>query len=504
MATLTIRNLTATPLELKLVERYALPKPDQPTGFANITQTVTSLVRRDTPSSASIAESASAFATQDVSIRIEPLCTCGTDIQAANIDAKETVRLTFEVIVENDERERYRVDTPCPENASTELVPLTPSPRFRFTAIYLPNAPPFLAIYSSANLASWMREIRDPIPLSALSIPGTHNSPTYHRALPSVRCQAVSVREQLDNGVRFLDIRVMPDPYTDHRLYLVHGVFPVSMTGHKHFIDVVNEVVSFLETNPTETVILSIKREGPGSHTDAQLSLRLRDHFVNKAPEKWWTAPSIPMLGEARGKMILMRRFGLDETLKSEWDGQGWAINAETWTYNTPSDTCPSGDVCVQDFCEVLETENIDKKIQYATEELKRSAKCVCRALPVNNTPQQTEEGQEEQGQGQEQQTKQPFYINFLSASNFWKTECWPEKIAAKLNPAVIEYLCRRHYQPEETGGEMMHDGTLTKGDGSTGIVVCDWVGDGGNWDLVRCIVGFNVVLEIKGRSLSS
>ncbi|KAI9885289.1 MAG: hypothetical protein M1823_002917 [Watsoniomyces obsoletus] len=502
MANLTIRNLTATPLELKLVERYALPKPEEPKGFANITQTVTSLVRRDTPTSAAIAESSQAFATQDVSIHLEPLCTCGTEIQAANTDVKETVRLTFEV----EGGERYRLDTPCPGNASTELVPLTATPRFRFTAIYLPNSPPFLTLFSSANLSSWMREIHDPIPLSALSIPGTHNSPTCYRALPSVRCQAVGVREQLDNGVRFLDIRVMPDPYTDHRLYLIHGVFPIAMTGHKHFIDVVQEVISFLETNPSESVIMSIKREGPGQHTDAQLSIRLRDHFITKDPERWWTSPRIPTLGESRGKMILMRRFGLDDSLKSEHEGQGWAINAETWKYNTPSDTCPGGDVCVQDFCEVLETENIDKKIQYVNEELQRSAGCVCKALPINlqsSSEGQPSEGEGQQGEGEqhheEHETKQPFYINFLSASNFWKTECWPEKIAAKLNPAVIEYLCRKHYLLEDMGGKS--DG-MSKGDGSTGVVVCDWVGDGGNWDLVRCIVGFNVVLEIKGRSI--
>lgn len=29
-------------------------------------------------------------------------------------------------------------------------------------------------------------------------------------------------------------------------------------------------------------------------------------------------------------------------------------------------------------------------------------------------------------------------------------------------------------------------------GDGSTGIVVCDWIGAEGDWSIVNCILGFN------------
>jgi hypothetical protein len=72
-------------------------------------------------------------------------------------------------------------------------------------------------------------------------------------------------------------------------------------------------------------------------------------------------------------------------------------------------------------------------------------------------------------------------YINFLSASNFWKPGYWPEKIAEKLNPVATAFLCEKHDVKDEK-----------KGDGCTGIVVCDWVGEDGDWDLVRAIVGMN------------
>ncbi|KAL8805649.1 MAG: hypothetical protein Q9200_005338 [Gallowayella weberi] len=222
---------------------------------------------------------------------------------------------------------------------------------------------------------------------------------------------------------------------------------------------------------------MSLKREGTGDATDAQLSRILRDHYAGD-PNRWFTAPRIPYLGEARGKIVLIRRFALEESLKQEWGGAGWGIDAENWADNTPNATCPSGDVCVQDFYEVLETVNIEKKIQYSQEHLERAAQCCC-ALPGHDqvaTP----------------PPKQPFFINFLTASNFWKVGCWPEKIAAKLNPAIVDFLCRKHN--EFDGGGPAQAG----GDGSTGIVVCDWVGHKGNWDLVRCIVGMNSKLEMR------
>ncbi|KAL8982967.1 MAG: hypothetical protein Q9177_005117 [Variospora cf. flavescens] len=196
---------------------------------------------------------------------------------------------------------------------------------------------------------------------------------------------------------------------------------------------------------------MSLKREGTGEATDAQLSRILRDHYAGD-PNHWFTAPRIPYLGEARGKIVLIRRFGLDENLKQEWGGAGWGINAENWADNTPNATCPSGDICVQDFYEVLETVNIEKKIQYSQAHLERAARCVC-TLP------------EQDGVTANQSPKQPFFINFLTASNFWKVGCWPEKIAAKLNPAIVDFLCRKH---NEIDGAALDQ---VSGDGSTGIV---------------------------------
>lgn len=478
--TLTIRNLTVNPIELKLVERFETLQAIDNGAFSNITaltKTFTGLMSNiSSPTSPQLALKSESFSHQDVSILVRTFETKATDILP---NLKQVLRLTFEV-----EGQRYRVDTPTPSQRSTVLTPLSPNPRFEFTAIFLPQSS-FLAIYSSAKLESWMSKFRDETPLSALSIPGTHNSPTCHKALPSVRCQAVSVEEQLNNGVRFLDIRVQPenpsDPSKD-RLILVHSAFPISLTGNKYLHDLLSTVFSFLETNPSETVIISLKREGIGKSTDQQLSKILHTHYAND-PTRWFTENRIPRLGEARKKIAIIRRFALDDSLKGEHGGTGWGIDAESWPDNCEDGMCSTGEIRVQDFYEVAESENIEKKITFSTSHLDRAAQAVC-----------------DVGVAAREAAKQPFFINFLSASNFWRTNCWPDRVAVKVNPRIVEHLCMRHNDASgiwnEDGGEQRKP----VGDGSTGIVVCDWVGNNGDWDLVRCIVGHNAKLELRER----
>lgn len=478
---LTIRNLTSRPIELKRFEHYG-DSPTKSGGIANIKGNFTHILRKSSaPSGPQIAEDPEDPSHQDVSVVIEPFKSVKTDVKPA-IAPSKTLRLTFETEGEQHCLEALR---PIPE--STVLTPLNQNPRFNYTAIHIAQHA-HLTLYSSANLPSWMRSLKDETPLSALSIPGTHNSPTCHRALPSVRCQATSPPEQLDNGVRFFDIRVQPESPQDlskDGLILVHSVFPIALTGNKYFRDLVNEVFAFLDRNPSETVVMSVKREGTGNATDQQLSRILRDHYAGDV-NRWFTAPHIPTLGEARGKIVLLRRFGLEEGLKQEWGGAGWCIEADPWPDNTPNGECPSGHVCVQDFYEVLESENIEKKIKYCEDHLERAAGCVC-PLPDPHQP-----------NPDTSLLKPPFYINFLTASNFWKVGCWPDRIAAKINPAMVDFLCRKHDEPEAVEGVDGDRDGKPSGDGSTGIVVCDWVGHKGNWDIVRCIVGMNAKLELR------
>lgn len=473
---LTIRNISAVPLELKLVEHFD-PAPKDHFSMQNVTMALANVTNslgwtNDTTRAQvpQISPDAKPFASRDVSIQLAPFTITTTDVHSFIKNSQERLRLTFQT----DLGGKHQMYCPVPTTESASLVALAANPVHRFTGIYLSHHAQ-VTLYSSSNPDTWMRELPDSTPLGALSIPGTHNSPTHHQAPPSVRCQAVSPRQQLENGVRFFDLRVeVPTPYDpkSDKLVLVHSVFPISLSGPKYFRDLYKQIREFLDANPSETLIVSFKREGTGDGTDEQLGHILKDHYTNL--QEWFTQPRVPTLGEARGKIVLLRRFNIDGQLKSQWDGKGWGIDAAVWADNTPSAMCPSGDVCVQDFYQVMEPATIDKKIQYAEAQMEKSGACSFEPGAVQAAAQQGK--------------RIPLYINFLSGSNFWNVGTWPERIAAKVNPACVEYLCLRHMVTEDGKG-------VKEGDWSTGIIVCDWVGLDGDWDLVRCVVGMNAKL---------
>ncbi|KAH7328925.1 phosphatidylinositol-specific phospholipase C [Stachybotrys elegans] len=462
MADLSIRNFTIHPIELVTVQRFESEKVQSGDLIKNVTGTISSFLNATDFSRHEVRAQGDARSKDNVSVRIDPFKTKKTDIRTAD-GSREVIRLTFK-----SEDHKYETDIPSPSKKSAVMRKLDGGPH-ELTVVYVQTGA-FLTIFSSARLHAWMKELNGDWPLSVLSIPGTHDSPTCHTALPSVRCQAVSIFDQLNNGVRFLDIRVSVEPNEDG-LALVHGAFPISLTGTKWFGDMCEDVYEFLEKNPSETVIMSLKREGTGKGNDNDLGKTLKRAYTDKKRERWYTDPRIPKLSAVRGKIVLLRRFLLDESLRGCWDGRGWALDAGSWPDNCEDGKC--GDLArVQDFYEITETENIQKKIDFSRGQLERAAEQNYNLGTDHHTP--------------------PFFVNFLSASHFFNANCWPERIAAKVNPAIIEYLCLRH------GEEGKGPRKLKVGCAGTGIVVTDWVGANDDWDLIRCIVGFNARLQRK------
>lgn len=480
MAPLTIRNLTITPLELRETERTeGAPALGRSRLRASITGAVSGLFNAtQNPAAGNVPANPTMPDRQNVKgIMVDPFSTRGTDIRAPD-PARESLRLTFET---PGTGHRYAVEVPGQSPRSLVMERIGDAP-CEFTVVYVPSGG-YLAIYSSANLSRWMAELHDDYPLSMLSIPGTHNSPACHVALPSVRCQAVGVRAQLDNGVRFLDVRVSASDCSDD-LVLVHSVFPISLTGPKYFTDLLVDCYAFLDAQPTEALLMSVKREGTGRGNDAQLARYLSARYCGGgAARRWYTEPRVPTLREARGRIVLVRRFGLDDAVRAQLqqDGAaGFGLDASAWPDNCANGEVGSGVIRVQDFYEVDKPANIGRKIDLARAQLERAAEqlfVLPSRLPIAGGP---------------LLTPLPLFVNFLSGSNFFNASCWPEKIAVKVNPAVIEYLCMTH---GESGKGPLK---LTIGDAGTGIVVTDWVGNNGDWDLIRCIVGWNAKLQLK------
>ncbi|QYS98807.1 PLCXc domain-containing protein [Trichoderma simmonsii] len=477
MADLTIRNLTITPLELISVQRFQGEKKRTGNVVSNVTGAISGFINATDFSAHHILPKGDSHDARDVSFHLDPFRTVRTDVRTADPAGREVLRLTFRA---GDRR--YETDVPSPSRKSAVMTRIDGDDddgddALDLTVVYVPTGA-FLAIFSSAKLHAWMKQLDDAWPLPMLSIPGTHNSPTCHTALPSVRCQSVGVPEQLQNGVRFLDIRVSVNTDND-TLALVHSVFPVSLTSIKYFPDMVDDIYRFLDANPSETILMSIKREGAGRGTDQHLSRYLKAGYVDKHPDRWWTEPRIPSLGQARGRIIIVRRFGLDEEIaRTCWDGRGWGIDGQHWPDNCEDGTCEGGHIRVQDFYDVTESQNIERKIDYSRGQLERSAEREFHVIGPDHDH-------------NPDAALLPIFVNFLSGSNFFNATCWPERIAAKVNPAIVEYLCIRH------GEDGKGPKQLKVGAASTGIVVTDWVGANGDWDLIRCIVGWNARLQL-------
>lgn len=504
MASLTIRNVTAKPLELVLAERFDSDAPAHGGGFSRITGLFTS--NATTPALFVIKDGQEPSERLDVAGVgvVGAFETKVTDIRAPE-PGKSVLRLTFRAA---GAPRKYVVDCPTPGARSVVMKTVKEgegedddaTPPLELTTVYTPSEH-HLSILSSANLSRWMHELADGWPLSALSVPGTHNSPTYHVALPSVRCQAVGVREQLDNGVRFLDIRVSASRGEGNdSLALVHSVFPVSLGGGRYLAGLLDELYAFLDDNPSEALIISLKREGTGRGTDQDLSQHLFKRYCGGGAKgddddkndgkkkangnnkddlsrRWFTEPRIPSLGEARGKIVLVRRFNNHDALQAEHGGRGWGIDASAWPDNCADGTVDSGLVRVQDFYEVGKSSGIEKKAELARSQLERAGQQV---YAISSGP------------GDGAAPPPPLFVNFLTASNFFNASCWPEKIAAKVNPSIVEYLCVRHAEKGKGPAQ------LEVGDAGTGIVVTDWVGHDGDWDLLRCIVAWNARLQLK------
>lgn len=203
---------------------------------------------------------------------------------------------------------------------------------------------PIPAVFTPAG-TNWMNSIPDRFNLAQFSIPGTHDSAARYIADPftpdsAAKTQDLTIREQLDIGVRFLDLRCR---HIGNACALHHGRAYLSM----NLSDALKQIVSFLDANKSETVIVSIK---DGEHDDEgntrTFEATLRSYLEDPSQRKfWYTGSSIPQLGQAgdeksvRGKAILLRRF------KAEKD---YGIDATDWPGNTTGVMAHS--ISVQDF----------------------------------------------------------------------------------------------------------------------------------------------------------
>jgi 1-phosphatidylinositol phosphodiesterase len=227
----------------------------------------------------------------------------------------------------------------------------------RIHAIFTDNTEArYLQWYSrpvlSYSPSSWMKDIPDDALISHLTIPGTHDSVARGR-IPFVRTQHLSITQQLPLGIRFLDLRLRV--HDDGDLYCYHGGIPAHFPdGPVSFESVMDEVWTFLRgadgsRPPTETVLISINNDNssPEELMDPAPFYRAVESAIAATPSypdgthRWFVEPVTPTLGRARGRAVLLRRYGgdpsINHTARQGLDVSEWLDNSPEFTIVTPT-----------------------------------------------------------------------------------------------------------------------------------------------------------------------
>lgn len=101
----------------------------------------------------------------------------------------------------------------------------------------------------------WMKNIQDTLPICKLSIPGTHDSGAIGGG-SLLQTQSSTLSEQLQQGIRAFDIRLKEK---EGRLGVFHGS---AFQGIYWETEVLPTFIDFLKDHPSETLIVSLKKEG--------------------------------------------------------------------------------------------------------------------------------------------------------------------------------------------------------------------------------------------------
>ncbi len=150
--------------------------------------------------------------------------------------------------------------------------------------------------------SNWMSKLSDDTALRDVSMPGSHDTMAlYSIGNLAGQCQSLSLKDQLNLGVRFLDIRLKEE---DNRLKAVHGFIDQKQNMGR----IVETIKRFLSFNKSEFLILSIKEEADASNSTMSFDSVLKEYLlgdpylldVHEVPET---------IKDLRGKALILSRY---------------------------------------------------------------------------------------------------------------------------------------------------------------------------------------------------
>lgn len=267
------------------------------------------------------------------------------------------------------------------------------------------------------DLKTWMGALDGDAWLSALTIPGTHDS-CARSNVPFVRTQYLSVSQQLAMGIRFLDLRLRR--HDDGRLYCYHGGVPINLPKGLSFESVMDEVWEFIGPRDgkkaTETVLISINNDdrSKGQKANPKVFYDAVREAIDSTPayedgsRRWYTEPLTARLGDVRGKAVLLRRYYGDTDINPT---ERMGLDLEEWEQDNPDFTIvtPSGvRVRLQDKWKYSKRSGLEELVTSKLGHVRRMMELAAGTLADGDG-----EGDEE---GQSSEPEKTWYINFCSA----------------------------------------------------------------------------------------
>ena len=177
---------------------------------------------------------------------------------------------------------------------------------------------------SYINEEPWMKNVSDDTRLIDMSIPGTHDSGATHSLFDvSGKCQELNIKQQLNVGTRFFDLRLQ---LVGEEFKIIHGPADQNLKFKK----VLKNLTDYVKEHSSEFLIISIKQEDSDKNNTRSFEEVLKENLYEYKDVISFSKELPATVKDARGKIHIISRYDLDFGYQAYY---GWSDDT-TFTLN--------------------------------------------------------------------------------------------------------------------------------------------------------------------------
>ncbi|MBO6523997.1 MAG: hypothetical protein JJ971_09235 [Balneolaceae bacterium] len=168
----------------------------------------------------------------------------------------------------------------------------------------------------------WMKTLSPTTTIDNINLPGTHDTAAINGNFRTpYACHFYSTTDQLNGGIRLLDIRLkvkktIGGSYYFNTCHSDHGLY-LNINEYQSFTSLMDECKDFLTANSSEAIVMSLKFDdwnGYGSDSTAVLNA-LKSVLANYPVYTQAATSGLPTLSTVKGKIVLINRINTDNDL---------------------------------------------------------------------------------------------------------------------------------------------------------------------------------------------